>query len=175
MNKTTLSLAALLFTFLQAPASAGDSRLLYNAALQYQNAVTAFDQVLGKSRFIRRGDRNLVDRLEQAAKRMTAAAKNPRHVNNVRFERKRVIQFQLNVEKNIFEKYSPNLSVVKTWEYVLWTQQIFEQELAFFVEEPRRGRSTTRRLNTSSPSRFLELPQGFQPTPVRPFDPVVGP
>lgn len=175
MNKATLGLAITFLALSWNPVQAADSKVLYAAAVQYRNAISAFDDVLSDSRFIRRADRNLVGRLEDAAKRMASAAKNPRHINKVRFERKRVIQFQLDAEKNIFDKYSPNLAVVKSWEYVLWTQQLFEQELAFFVEDPRRGRSTTRRVQTTQPSRFLTLPEGFQPTPVRPFDPVVGP
>ncbi len=132
--------------------------------------------MVSQSREIRRADRNTVNRLELAAKRMVLAAKNPRHVNLLRFERKKVYALQLEVEENLFGKYSPNLRLVKTWEYLLWTQALFDQELAFYVENPGRGNSVKRRINSSQPSRYLTLPPGYGPLPaLPPLEPTIIP
>ena len=171
MNKTTLVDLLRLFVKpsllcclvigtvgLAGTADASETNVLFTAAKKYEQAVANVDSVICRSRTIRSADRAMVDRLQRAAKRMVTAAKNPRHINRLRFERKKVIPLQLQVETILFDKYSPNIELATAWEYLLYSQAVFEDELAFLVENPRRGKSIQRRIESSQSGRYLKQP-----------------
>lgn len=169
MNKTSLCLGlccpALFFT--STAIADKPPNVLLAAATQYENAVKNLDGVVSDAREIRRGDRGTVDRLQLAAKRMTQAARNPRHLNRLRFERKKVLPVQAEVETALFENYSPNIELARAWYYVVCAQAVFDEELAFYVENPRRAGTVQRRKSSPAPSRFLTLPRQYDLPPIQ--------
>jgi hypothetical protein len=160
------SVALLFFTFGFALLGTGPSRsfaatsnqAIYSAANDYRAAVVLFERVVKSVRGIQRTDERLVDKFEEETKRLSLAARNPRHSNRLRDEWKTIQTLQLQVESTIFNRYTYNHQLVRAWDDVLYAQSLFYEEYLFTLDNPRHGNSVQRRIIRSRPERFVPPP-----------------
>ncbi|MCG8648940.1 MAG: hypothetical protein MI861_03860 [Pirellulales bacterium] len=136
-----------------------DNSGLFIAACRYREAVVNFEQLVIRVRGIERIDERLVDKFEEATRRLRLATKNPRHSSRLRNEWRKIQPLQDQVEARIFGKYTYNHILIEAWELVLFHQILFEQEYLFQLDNSRHGSRVQRRISTSSPNRFLPPPQ----------------
>lgn len=161
MNKR-ISLLVLLAAYLICPTDSSaqrtDSRGIYAAASQYRDRVLFFEQLVRNVRGVQRIDERLVDRFEEATKRLRLAARNPRHPNRLRKEWSEIQPLQFQVESTIFGKYTLNHDLVRAWQNVLYAHSLFLDEYTFQLDNPRHGNRVSRRISTSNPGRFIPPP-----------------
>ncbi len=150
--------AAYLLSPTHSSAQRSDNRGIYAAASQYREAVVYFEKLVVAVRGIQRTDERLVDKLEEATKRLRLAARNPRHSSRLRKEWSEIQTLQYQVESVIFGKYTLHHDLVRAWQHVLYTQAIFYEEYTFHLDNPRHGNRVGRRISTSNPQRFIPPP-----------------
>lgn len=133
---------------------------LYELATRYEATVKVFEQVVLKTRGIDRADERLVDRLDDATKKLRLGARNPRQLNRVFYEWRDVQKLHAQVEATIFGKYTPHHDLVRSWDEVRYSYSLFAEEFFYHIENPRHGNSV-RRAQSSSARRdsYLALPQ----------------
>ncbi len=153
-----LLLLAVCVASVPATSAPTDNKTLHLAASRYRDAVVKFEQVLRHVRGIDRSDERLVDRFEEATKKMRLAARNPRHASRLRNQWREIQPLQLQVETTIFNKYTPRHDLLRAWDSVLYAQAVFAQEYRFHLEYPKHGIATRRRISSSQPNRFLPPP-----------------
>lgn len=141
-----------------AVASAADNRGIYAAADKYRSAVVLFEKVVQNTRGVERVDEKLVDRFEEATKRMRSAARNPQHANRLRYEWAKIQPLQMQVERTMFNKYTLNHQLFESWREVLYCADVFYEEYLFQLDNPRHGNSVQRRPMRSRPDRFIPPP-----------------
>ncbi len=138
--------------------AATSTQALYAAANDYRAAVVHFERVVKSVRGIQRVDERIVDKFEEATKRLGLAARNPRHSNRLRDEWRTIQPLQFRVESAIFNKYTYNHELVRAWDRVLYAQSIFYEEYLFTLENPKHGNSVERRITRSRPDQFVPPP-----------------
>ena len=166
MSRTCLTVLAVSFlcvAFHASVATADDhSEALAAATNKYRSAVVDFETQLGRVRGIRNADRALVDRFERATRRLALAAKNPRHLTRLQGEWKRVEPLQQQVQSAIFQKYTLNRSLLRSWEIVLYYEFVLRGELVLRGENPNvRDLNRVRLLPTRAADPFAN--QSFSP------------
>jgi hypothetical protein len=112
------------------------SKSLYVLANQYRVATDAFEQTVESVRGINRGDERLVNRLDDASRKMRLAAKNPRHLNRLFHEWQDVQELHAEVERTIFGTYTPNHDLVQAWNNVSYAYILFAEEYFYQIENP---------------------------------------
>jgi hypothetical protein len=128
---------------------------------KFRCAVVDFEKVVQRTRGVRVTDKNIVNRFEQATKRMALVAQNPRNLNRLRYEYRDVQPFQQKAEEAIFGRYTLNHELVKAWQRVFYSQLLFEQEFAFQLEYNRHGNSVRPRQDNPQPNQmFLPMTAG---------------
>ena len=138
--------------------AATNSQAIYSAANDYRAAVLLFERVVKSVRGIQRTDERLVDKFEEATKRLSLAARNPRHSNRLRDEWRTIQPLQSRVESQIFNKYTYNHQLVRAWDDVLYARSLFYEEYLFTLDNPRHGNSVQRRIIRSRPERYVPPP-----------------
>jgi len=133
-------------------ASAESIPPLYELAARYETSVKIFERIILQTRGIDRADDRLVDRLDDAAKRLRLGARIPRHLNRVFHEWQAVQKLHAQVEATIFGKYTPNHDLVRCWDEVRYSYSLFAEEFFYHVENPGHGNSV-RRIQSSSARR----------------------
>ena len=161
MKSGTACLAiALAFVTSASNAEAEQKQPLYNLATRYESSVKLFERMVLQTRGIDRADERLVDRLDDATKRLRLGARNPRHLNRVFHEWQNVQKLHAQVEATIFGKYTPNHELVRSWDEARYSYALFAEEFFYHVENPGHG-NTVRRISSTSArlDRYLGLPQ----------------
>ncbi|NND97783.1 MAG: hypothetical protein HKN47_10695 [Pirellulaceae bacterium] len=169
MNKTTV---ALLFGFTciwfvgDAQGQRVDNRALHAAATEFRNAVLIFERDVVRVRGVLRNDERIVDKFEEATKRVAIAAKNPRLMKRLTTEYRKMLPLQAQAERAIFGKYTPHHGLIQSWDAVLYFQSVFEQEFAFHSEYPLHGN----RVQLRAPSQRPTTTSVTVPPPVGSFN-----
>ncbi len=147
MNKLALTIAALIIgcTSTIARAQRVDNRAVQAAASDFRQAVVQFEKLVVKVRGISRRDELVVDKFEESTRRVVLYAKNPRQTSKLTTEYRKMLDLQAKAEVAIFQKYTAHFGLTELWNVVLWYQQIFEQELAIHMENPRNANRVQRR------------------------------
>ena len=117
---------------------------LYELAARYEASVKIFERVVLRTRGIDRADERLVDRLDDASKRLRLGARNPRHLNRVFHEWRDVQKLHAQVEAKIFGKYTPNHDLAESWYDTRYFYALFAEEFFYHVENPNHGNSVKR-------------------------------
>lgn len=130
---------------------------LYELAAQYEASVESFERIVLKTRGIDRSDKRVVDRLDDASRKLRLGTRNPRHLNRVFHQWQNVQQLHAQVESLIFGKYTPHHDLVRSWNTVRYYQALFAEEFFYHVENPRHGNSV-RRVQSGSARRDSYLP-----------------
>ncbi len=123
---------------------------LYELAARYEASVKIFERIVLRTRGIDRADERLVDRLDDAAKRLRLGARNPRHLNRVFHEWRDVQKLHAQVEAKIFGKYTPNHDLAASWYDTCYFYEVFAEEFVYFIENPNHGNSVKRVTNRSA-------------------------
>ena len=105
-----------------------------------------------------RTDERLVDKFEEATKRLSLAARNPRHSNRLRDEWRKIQPLQFQVESTLFNKYTYNHQLFRAWDDVLYAQCLFYEEYLFTLDNPKHGNSVQKRIIRSRPERYVPPP-----------------
>ena len=161
MKSWTACIAAVLvFTISSSNAEAEQNQPLFNLAARYEASVKLFEKMVLRTRGIDRADERLVDRLDDATKRLRLGARNPRHLNRVFHEWQDVQKLHAQVEAKIFGKYTPNHELVRSWDEARYSYSLFAEEFFYHIENPGHG-NTVRRIPSNSARRnsYLRLPQ----------------
>ncbi|MGI9474299.1 MAG: hypothetical protein ACR2NZ_22350 [Rubripirellula sp.] len=153
MIRLTFCVAFLATTFLQPPtAESAESPAFYKLATQYRSCVERFESLIRSFRGIDRNDERLVDRLEDASRKLKLAARNPRHSNRLFHEWQAVQKLHREVEQRIFGKYTPNHDIDEAWYAVTYYYALFAEEFFYDVENPRHD-GTIRRIESTNSRR----------------------
>ena len=139
-------------------AEGADNRGLYFAANEYRNAVLFFEKVIQNVRGVEAVDEKLVNKFELATRDLRAAARNPRHDTRLRKEWSSIQPLQFQVEQRLFGKYTLNHEIYVAWQKVLYCQDVFWEEYAFQLDNPRHGNRVDRRRIRTRPERFVPPP-----------------
>ena len=136
-----LPIALLLATSFLSTASAQrvDNSRVRARAGNLREAALNFERVVVSVRGIERSDERIVDRFEEATKRVVLAAKNPRHSARLKSEYLKMLKLQEDAERAIFGQYTPHQGLIEAWDILAYHQYFFEQELSFQIENPRHG------------------------------------
>jgi hypothetical protein len=118
-----------------------DSNALLYLAARYEASVESFERLVKRVRGIDRADESLVDRLDDAAGRLTTAAKNPRYLNQLRHRLSDVLKRHAEVEERIFGKYTLHHDLLHCWRVTDYQLALLFEEYVLEVENPNHTQS----------------------------------
>ena len=147
MNRTTLiafvAITACLFHS-AADAQRVSTKKLLAAANLFRSSVVQFEKVVVSTYGIVRSDERVVDKFEESTLKVVNAAKNPRLVTRLRNEYTKSLVLQEKAFQSIFGRYTQNNKLERAYEYVLYSQALFEREYQAHLDNPRNGNRVTR-------------------------------
>ena len=165
---TACAAVALGLALSNSEASAESIPPLYELAARYETSVKIFERIILQTRGIDRADDRLVDRLDDAAKRLRLGARIPRHLNRVFHEWQDVQKLHAQVEATIFGKYTPNHDLVRSWDEVRYSYSLFAEEFFYHVENPGHGNSVSRIQSSSARRESYLKPPPWATNPTTP-------
>ena len=165
MYRLMLCVVGLLATSLSfANSASAGSTAFYQLASNYRCSVERFEDLIQDLRGIDRNDERLVNRLEDATRRLKLAARNPRHTNRLFYEWQAVQKLHQEVEQRIFGKYTPSRDLDEAWYAVTYYYALFAEEFFYDLENPQR-RGTVRRLESTNARRNSYFRSNLTPPP----------
>lgn len=165
MYRLLLCVVGLLATSLTfANSASAGSNAFYQLASNYRCSVERFEDLIQDLRGIDRNDERLVNRLEDATRRLKLASKNPRHTNRLFHEWQTVQKLHREVEQRIFGKYSPSRDLDEAWYAVTYYYALFAEEFFYDLENPQRS-GTVRRIESTNARRNSFFRSNLQPPP----------
>ncbi|MGB0595298.1 MAG: hypothetical protein ACPGLY_01195 [Rubripirellula sp.] len=179
MKKQVLMLFSLLFSLSTQPFSgqqliAADSLTeetnpLSSLAIRYEKSVKSFQTITKRVRGIDRADQTLVNRLDDAAERLTKAAKNPRHLNQLYYRLRDVLKLHNEVEARFLAKYTLHHDLINCWQSMNLQLVLFFHEYIIEVDNPSHTRNVQRiRSSNSRREKYLKFDSPLPTLPLLP-------
>jgi hypothetical protein len=179
MKKQLLMLFGLLFFLWTPPFSepqliAADSLTeetnpLSSLAIRYEKSVKSFQSIAKRVRGIDRVDQTLVNRLDDAAERLTKAAKNPRYLNQLYYRLRDVLKLHNEVEGRFRTKYTLHHDLINCWQSMNLQLVLFFDEYIIEVDNPSHTRNVQRiRSSNSRREKYLKFDSPLPKLPLLP-------
>ncbi|MDG2221603.1 MAG: hypothetical protein P8L85_09495 [Rubripirellula sp.] len=179
MKKQVLMLAGLLFSLgttsfasqqlIAADAVTKETNPLSPLAIRYEKSVKSFQTIAKRVRGIDRADQTLVNRLNDAAERLTKAAKNPRYLNQLYYRLRDVLKLHNEVEARFLAKYTLHHDLLNCWQSMNLQLVLFFDEYIIEVDNPRHTRNVQRvRSSNSRREKYLKFESPLPKLPLLP-------
>ena len=142
---------------------------LSSLAIRYEKSVKSFQAIAKQVRGIDRVDQTLVNRLDDAAERLTKAAKNPRYLNQLYYRLRDVLKLHNEVKARFLTKYTLRRDLINGWQSMNLQLVLFFDEYIIEVDNPSQTRSVQRiRSSKSRREKYLKFDSPLPTLPLLP-------